>query len=102
MRYKDLVNYVADELLSEISEDCPNCESFSEYVDMMQMSVSEVKDEFIALADFGIKDLKSINPDSRIIIDPFTGNVTSNEFDEEIPYRVFKKDVVKIVNANLI
>ena len=101
MTYQDLVEYVAAEFLEEIKLDCPCCEKFSEYTDMMQMPAWEVKEEFIALADFGIKELKEQYPGGFLHVDSYSGSITSDEFDEEVPYRTFKRDVVKIINEAL-
>ncbi|MBQ2856662.1 MAG: hypothetical protein IJE78_05985 [Bacteroidaceae bacterium] len=98
MKYQDLVKYVADTFIDDISEDFSGCEKFSEYIDIMQMTPSEVKDEFISIADFGITEFIDEN---FIYVDSDTGNVTSDEFDEEVPFRTFKRDVVKLINEAL-
>lgn len=98
MKYQDLVKYVADTYIDDISEDFPSCEKFSEYIDIMQMTPSEVKDEFISIADFGITEFID---DNFIYVDSDTGSVTSDEFEEEVPFRTFKRDVVKLINEAL-
>ena len=98
MTYNDLVQQVAKEFIEEISVDLPSCERFSEYVNNMQMTSSEVRDEFISLSDFVIREFKD---NHFIYIDSYTGDVTCDEFDEEVPFRVFKRDVVKLINEAL-
>ena len=101
MFYADLVHYVALSFVNTIREDCPSCGRFSEYTDMMRMTPSEVKEEIISLAEFGIKVLPQRYPINNMYIDPFDGSVGSDEFDEDIPYRIFRKDVVKLINEAL-
>ena len=101
MTYNDLVQHVANEFIDEITEDYSSCESFSEFVDISGMTGAEVKEEFISLADYVIEEFGKDYSDGFIVIDPFTGNIASDEFEEEIPYRMFKKAVVKVVNTAL-
>ena len=101
MKYQDLVQYVANEFVSTITEDCPSCERFSEYTNIMGMTPSEVKEEFIFFSVFGIKELSDGVSMNELLLDPFTGNIGSIEFDEDIPYKTFKKDVTKLINSML-
>lgn len=101
MFYADLVHYIALEFVDTIRNDCPSCNTFSEFTDMMHLTSSEVKEEIISLAELGIKDLYQPYQVNQVYLDPFDGSVGSDEFDEDIPYHVFRKDVVKEVNKIL-
>ena len=101
MFYADLVHYIALEFVDTIRNDCPSCNTFSEFTDMMHLTSSGVKEEIISLAEFGLEELSQLNPVNQVYIDPFDGGVGSDEFDEDVPYRVFRKDIVKEVNKIL-
>ena len=101
MFYSDLVHYVALDFVDTIRNDCPSCETFSEFTDMMHLTSSEVKEEIISSAILGMKELSQPYPVNQVYIDPFDGDAGSDEFNEDIPYRVFRKDIVKEVNKIL-
>ena len=101
MFYVNLVHYVALDFVDTIRNDCPSCEKFSEYTATMQMTPSEVKEEIVSLAEIGIEELSQLHPINKMYLDPFDGSVGSDEFDGDIPYRVFRKDVVNEVNKIL-
>ena len=98
MFYADLVHYIALEFVDTIRNDYPSCNTFSEFTDMMHLTSSEVREEIVSLAELGMRELTQLYPVNHVYIDPFDGDVGSDEFDEDIPYRVFLKDVVKEVN----